>query len=277
MPASTAPSDHADSTHLNSRLRVPAGYQEFTELVDTLDGMRQRLHDAFTAQRQFIANASHELRTPLTVQRTLLQLTLADPAATTETLRSACHELLDLGRQQEQLINALLTLANGSQHIDRWESFDLAALAKTVASDHQSEAAHHSIQLRTDLTPAAVSGDPALTTALLTNLITNAIRHNLPDGTVEITTTASGRLSITNTGPPIPPTELPLLIQPFQRLASNRTTHTEGHGLGLAIVTAIAQAHQAPLTITPNPAGGLHITVDFPSPVDPRSPVSALQ
>lgn len=262
---------------LNSRLRVPAGYQEFTELADTLDGMRQRLHDSFTAQRQFIANASHELRTPLTVQRTLLQLTLTDPDATTETLRDACQELLDLGRQQEQLINALLTLANGSQQIDRREPFDLGALSKTVASDHQSEAAQHGINLRTDLTSAVVTGDPSLTAALLTNLITNAIRHNHPHGTVDITTTPSGRLTITNTGPPIPPTELPRLTQPFQRLNPNRTTQTEGHGLGLAIVSAIAQAHQAPLSITPNPSGGLHITVDFPSEVQARSEAHALQ
>ncbi|MER7250650.1 HAMP domain-containing sensor histidine kinase [Kribbella sp. NPDC000426] len=262
---------------LDSRVNVPAGYQEFTELADTLDAMRQRLHDSFTAQRQFIANASHELRTPLTVQRTLLQLTLTDPDATIETIRSACQELLDLGRQQEQLIEALLTLANGSQHIECRQPFDLGALTKTVASDHQSEAARHGIELRTDLTPAEVTGDPSLTTALLTNLITNAIRHNLPHGTVDITTTSTGRLTITNTGPPIPTTELPRLTQPFQRLNPDRTTQTEGHGLGLAIVTAIARAHQAPLTITPNPTGGLHITIDFPREDAAGSQARALQ
>jgi signal transduction histidine kinase len=245
---------------LDGRLRVPAAYEEFAELADSLDGLARRLHESFTAQRQFIANASHELRTPLTVQRTLLQLTLADPDATPATLRSACHELLDLGRNQEHLIDALLTLATGQQGIEHWQEFDLAELTGKVVLDQE----HHGIRVHTALTPAAVTGDPALAASLVTNLVHNAVRHNVPGGTVEITTTAAGRLTIGNTGDPVPPADIERLLQPFQRLGTDRTDQTGGHGLGLAIVAAIAHAHRAPLAVHPGPDGGLHITVDFP-------------
>jgi len=245
---------------LDGRLRVPAAYEEFAELADSLDGLAYRLHESFIAQRQFVANASHELRTPLTVQRTLLQLALADPDATADTLRSACRELLDLGRQQEHLIDALLTLANGQQGIDQWQEFDLADLTGKVVLDHQ----HHDIRIHRALTPAIVIGDPALAASLVTNLVSNAVRHNLPGGTVEIATTAAGRLTVSNTGAPIPPADVDRLLQPFQRLGTDRTDQTEGHGLGLAMVAAIAHAHRAPLAVHPRPDGGLHITVDFP-------------
>jgi signal transduction histidine kinase len=252
------------ANNLNNRLRVPAAYREFTDLADTLDSLLQRLHASFTAQRQFVSNASHELRTPLTVQRTLLQLALADPDATADTLRSTCHELLDLGQQQEHVINALLTLASGYQGIDHWERFDLADLTRKVILDHHAEAEHRGIRVHTTLTPTTVTGDPRLAASLVTNLVDNALRHNIPGGTVEIETTAPGRLTVSNTGTPIPPTEINRMFQPFQRLGPDRTGQTDGHGLGLAIVAAIAHAHRAPLTAHTRPSGGLRITVDFP-------------
>jgi signal transduction histidine kinase len=255
---------------LNNRLRVPAAYREFTELAGTLDSLLQRLHASFTAQRQFVANASHELRTPLTVQRTLLQLAVADPDATADTLRSTCHELLDLGQQQEHLINALLTLASGYQGIERWERFDLADLTRKVVLDHHAEAERRGIRVHTTLAPTTVTGDARLVASLVTNLVDNALRHNIPGGTVEITTTSPGRLTISNTGTAIPPTEVNRMFQPFQRLGTDRTDQTNGHGLGLAIVAAIANAHGAPLTARPRPNGGLQITVDFPPTQSPQ-------
>jgi signal transduction histidine kinase len=255
---------------LTNRLRVPAAYEEFTELAGTLEGLRRRLHDSFTAQRQFIANASHELRTPLTVQRTLLQLTLADPDATVDTLRSTCHEMLTLGRQQEHLIDALLTLATGYQPIDQWESFDLVDLTRKVVLDRHPEAERRGIRVHTTLAPTTVAGDPRLAASLVTNLVDNALRHNRPGGTVEIATAPHGRLTVSNTGAPIPPAEVDRLFQPFQRIGTDRTDQTGGHGLGLAIVAAIAHAHHAPLTAHPRPGGGLHITVDLPPAQPPQ-------
>jgi signal transduction histidine kinase len=247
---------------LTGRLRVPAAYREFAELADTLDGLRQRLHESFSAQRQFIANASHELRTPLTVQRTLLQLTLADPDATADTLRSACTEMLALGQQQEHLIEALLTLASGYQPIERRERFDLADLTRKVVLDHRAQAA--GLRVDTALTPTEVTGDARLVVSLVTNLVDNALRHNNPGGTVEIATTPPGRLTVSNTGAAITPEDIDRMFQPFQRLGADRTDQTSGHGLGLAIVAAIARAHRAPLAAHPRPGGGLHVTVDLP-------------
>ncbi|MGI5237817.1 sensor histidine kinase [Dactylosporangium sp. CA-139066] len=255
--------------NLNARLRVPAAYQEFTDVADTLDGLLWRLRESFTAQRQFIANASHELRTPLTVQRTLLQLTLADPAVTAEAYRATCQELLDLGRQQERLIDALLTLAGGYRPIDGWEPFDLADLARRVVPDQSAPARERGIRVETALGPAVATGDPRLAAILVSNLVENAVRHNVAGGTVEIATTTSGpcaRLTVANTGAPIPPAEIGRLFQPFQRLGTDRTDQTDGHGLGLAIVAAIAHAHRAALAAHPRPGGGLRITVDFPAP-----------
>jgi signal transduction histidine kinase len=262
---------------LADRPRVPAAYREFTDLADTLDGLLHRLHESFTAQRQFVANASHELRTPLTVQRTLLQLTVADPDATTDTFRATCQELLDLGRQQEHLIDALLTLAVGYQPIDRWTPFDLADVTRTALLDHHAEAARRGIQVHSALSPAPATGDPRLAASLVTNLVANAIRHNVPGGTVAVTTAPPGRLTVSNTGPEIPAAQIARLFQPFQRLGADRTDQPDqpatdtgggGHGLGLAIVAAIAHAHRATLTADPRPGGGggLHICVEFPAP-----------
>jgi signal transduction histidine kinase len=250
---------------LSGRLRVPAGYEEFGELADTLDGLLRRLDESFTAQRQFVANASHELRTPLTVQRTLLQVTLADPDATADTLRSACREMLALGRRQEDLIDALLTLAGGYRGIEHPVRFDLADVARTVVRDHAGEARERNLRVHATLAPVTVTGDARMTASLVTNLVGNALRHNVAGGTVEVSTAPPGRLTVTNTGVPIPPAEVGRMFQPFQRLGPDRTDQTEGHGLGLAIVAAIAHAHRAELIADPRPGGGLRLTVDFPA------------
>jgi signal transduction histidine kinase len=234
---------------LNTRLQVPPGYSEFTALAGTFDELLQRLHESFAAQRQFVANASHELRTPLTVQRTLLELTLADPDASAATFRSACEELLDLNRQQEQLVDALLALA--ASNIDQWEPIDLSALTERVVLEHRAEA--RGIQIRTAIAPAMIEGDVRLMTSLVNNLLANAIRHNLPGGTVDVAT-ADGRLTVSNTGRTIPADDISRLTQPFERAQS------QGHGLGLAIITAVARAHRAELTIEPNPSGGLRVS-----------------
>jgi signal transduction histidine kinase len=254
----TASARAISASDLPGRLRIDASYAEFTELADTLDDLARRLAEAFDAQRHFVANASHELRTPVAAQRTLLQVTLADPDATAASLRSACEQALALGEHQENLISALLTLAEGERGLERWEPVDLADVARTVLE------ARDDVRLRASLSPAVVAGDPHLIASLVTNLVDNALRHNVPGGTAEITV-ADGSLSVSNTGPVISPAEVERLFQPFHWPGADRTGDSDGHGLGLAIVTAIASAHRAVVTTVARPHGGLDITVRFPT------------
>lgn len=258
------------ATNLHRRLDLRGPEDELTNLGATLDGLFARLEASFEAQRRFVANASHELRTPLAGQRTLLQVALADPEADTASLRGACEEALQVGDQQERLIDALLTLASSERGIESWEPFDLARIAGDVLSSRRHEAGRRQIRISADLAPAPVLGDPRLVESLTANLVDNALRYNYPAGTIEISTAlkegGEASLTVRNTGPIVPPEEIDRLLQPFQRIGSERLRrHTDGHGLGLAIVRAIAQAHDATLTVRPAPAGGLHIEVAFHS------------
>jgi signal transduction histidine kinase len=253
--------------NLSQRLAVDGPDDEFRQLGDTLDGLFGRLESSFQAQRHFVANASHELRTPITAGKTLLQVALADPGATTATLRSACQKALAWNDQQERLIDALLTLASSERGIERWEPFDLAGTAGKVILDRHQDAERRNIRIDTTLAAAPATGDPALADSLITNLVSNAIRHNVDGGRIEITTGITDGmaiLTVSNTGPLVPPDEIDRLFQPFQRLGSQRLRQASGHGLGLAIVSAIVSVHGATLTANPRPEGGLDITVSFP-------------
>jgi signal transduction histidine kinase len=257
------------ASNLDSRIGLDSPYEEFKELGATFDDLFQRLDAAFRSQRHFVANASHELRTPLTVERTLLQVTLADPDASVETLRSTCEELLTLGATQERLVESLLTLAGSEQGVDRWEPFDLGAIAAQVIQACAAEAHRRDIRVDARLADAPSAGDPGLVESLVANLVGNAIRHNVAGGRVDVTTSrSSGRaiIAISNTGPVIPPGEVDRLFVPFQRLRRPRIRHAEGHGLGLAIVRAIATAHGATLTARAPDTGGLDVRVEFPAP-----------
>jgi signal transduction histidine kinase len=263
----TATARDISASNLSRRLSLGRRDDEFAELGETLNDLFGRLEAAFDSQRHFVANASHELRTPLTAERALLQVALADPDAPAAELRAACTQALALGEQQEQLIDALLTLASSERGIGQPEPFDLAGLAGPAIQARTADAERNHIQLTAALDLAPTMGDPSLAESLVSNLVDNAIRHNVAGGQVEIRTAqAAGRaaISVRNTGPVIPPGEVDRLFQPFQRLASGRTSQASGHGLGLAIVAAIARAHQATLIARPRPTGGLDITVTFP-------------
>jgi signal transduction histidine kinase len=263
----TASARAISASNLHERLGLDSPYNEFTELGETLDGLFGRLEASFASQRHFVANASHELRTPLTAERTLLQVALADPDATAETLRATCRQLLELGEQQERLIEALLTLASSQRGIDRWEPFDLAGIISDVVGQRRQEAERRGIRVDATLSAALAAGDPSLAGSLVANLVDNAIRHNVPGGWIKIsaaTSAGAATISVSNTGPVILQAEVGRLFQPFQRLGAERTRHAGGHGLGLAIVYAIAIAHGAALTAHPRPEGGLDVEVRFP-------------
>lgn len=256
------------ASRLDERLSVTGGYEEFRELGDTLNGLFARLEAAFGSQRHFVANASHELRTPLAATRTVLQVALADPAASAESLRTACQQALQLGEQQEHLVNGLLTLATGQSGLPRSEPFDLAELTSQVVAGRQPDADRRGVRVAVSLGPAVVDGDPDLAMSLVANLVDNAVRHNVPDGSVQVSTGTHGSrpwLSVSNSGPVVPPGEVGRLLEPFQQLDGERTRHDGGHGLGLAIVAAVAGAHAADLGVRARPDGGLDVTVTFAS------------
>ncbi len=256
--------------NLHERLALSGARDEFTQLGDTLDELLARLEASFDAQRRFVANASHELRTPVTVERTLLQVALADPDASAETLRNTCEELLANGRDQERLIEALLTLASSERGLERREPTDIRALATVVLEQPRPELAGHGITLEAHLEGAIADGDPALIERLISNLVDNAVRHNVDGGHVEVGTHQQGDralLIVENSGQMIAPEEIETMFEPFRRLGPARTGAGSGqHGLGLSIVRAIAEAHQAEVDARPRPGGGLTITVAFPTP-----------
>ena len=264
----TAAARTISAGNLNDRLAVSGPDDEFKQLGDTVDDLLTRLEGAFAAQRRFVANAAHELRTPLTLERTLLQVALADPNATEASLRATCEELLESGRNQERLLEGLLTLATGERGLDRREQFDLAQLVDRSLAGVRAEIEDRGLQSRALLESAGVIGDPALVQRLVGNLLDNAVRHNRPEGWINIeTTTASGRavLRVANSGRLIAPEAVARLFEPFQRLGADRVAAGGHYGLGLSIARAIAGAHGATITAQPQPEGGLMVTVSFPA------------
>ena len=264
----TAAARRISASSLHERLALPGPDDELKELADTLDNLFARLEASFDAQRRFAANASHELRTPLTRERTLLQVTLADPASTTSTWQAVSRELLASNAEQERLIEALLTLASSEAGPGDREPVNLAAITSEALAAARPAISRLGLHVQADLQPAILDGDPLLVQQVAANLIDNAVRHNIPGGDVQVatrTSRAGAVLSVANSGPVIPPAEVDRLFQPFQRLGprpARRDGH--GHGLGLSIVRAIASAHAATITAKPRPGGGLAIDVTFP-------------
>jgi signal transduction histidine kinase len=262
----TATAETISAGNLDRRLALVGPDDEFKRLGDTFDDLLARLQSAFESQRRFVANASHELRTPLTLERALLQVTLADPDASAATLRAACEELLESGRDQERLLEALLTLTSSERGLDHREPLDLAKLADRVLRAGRPAIERRAINLVTALAPAPIAGDPHLIERLITNLIDNAVSYNVQGGRLEVATaTDSGRswLSVANTGSVVTSDQLGRMFEPFQRLNGGRAAPDGHHGLGLSIVRAIATAHDATVDARARPGGGLALTVSF--------------
>jgi signal transduction histidine kinase len=199
-----------------------------------------------------------------------LQVALADPHASTTALREACGKVLADGKQQQGLVEALLTLATSERGLDHHEPLDLAILTDAALLDRHSRAHDDGTEITTAIEPAPTTGSPALVECLIANLIDNAIRYNRPGGHfhIQTTTTVAGhaQLIVSSTGPEIPAAEIERLFQPLQRLNATRTNGQRGYGLGLSIVQAIAAAHHAQITARPRSDGRLSIEVNFPRP-----------
>jgi len=268
--------------NLHARLDATGPDDELKELSDTFDQLLQRLETAFQAQRQFAANASHELRTPLTLERTLLEVALADPDCTLESLRATCQRVLAAEAHQERLIASLLTLARSQSGLTSRSLIDLCEVARGVVSSRASQLADAGLTISCALNSAPILGDDRLVEHLTANLLDNAIRYNVPAGFITLATgTADGRsfLTMLNSGPHIAAEQVARLKRPFERLGPDRTDTGGGTGLGLSIAASIARAHGADLSLEPHTGGGLAVNVTFeqarPDNAPPRRETSS--
>lgn len=252
---------------LSHRIRLPGRMDEFRELADAFDTMLARLEAHVAEQQRFAANASHELRTPLAVSKALLDVARSDPAHRSGEI----IERLDaVNTRAIDLTEALLLLSRADQRSFTREQVDLSLMAEEATETLLPLAERHGVTLETsgEVTPA--TGSPALLLQLTTNLVHNAIVHNLPgQGTVWVTTRVrrgTAVLTVENTGRPLGPQLVSTLTEPFQRGTERVRTGHPGVGLGLAIVKTIARAHDGTLALTPRAAGGLRVTVELPGP-----------
>ena len=269
----TAATRRAGKGSLSHRIELEGRNDEFRQLADSFDAMLARLEALVAEQRRFAANASHELRTPLAITQTLLDVARNDPNRDSgeldERLRAVNTRAIDL-------TEALLLLSRTEQRSFTRESVDLSLIAEEATETLLPFAESRGVTIHTSGDVAPTVGSAALLLQLTTNLVHNAIVHNLPEHGTVLVNTAIGpdtvMLSVENTGDMVSPQLVSTLTEPFQRGSPRIRSDHVGVGLGLAIVNSITQAHDGTLTLTPRAAGGLRVTVQLPAPQQQRSP-----
>ncbi|MFI8952017.1 sensor histidine kinase [Streptomyces sp. NPDC053750] len=250
---------------LSHRIRLPGRKDEFRELADAFDMMLAQLEAHVAEQQRFAANASHELRTPLAISKTLIDVARADPNHESGELVERLHTI---NTRAIDLTEALLLLSRANQRSFTREHVDLSLVVEEAVETLHPLAEKHGITFETsgDITPT--TGSPALLLQLTTNLVHNAIVHNVPhQGTVWVHTGVRPKtvmLTVENTGEQLTPQLVATLTEPFRRGTERIHSDQAGFGLGLALVKTITEAHDGALSITPRPGGGLRITVELP-------------
>ncbi|MES9605376.1 ATP-binding protein [Actinomadura sp. NPDC000929] len=256
----------ASAGSLSHRIRLRGRRDEFRELADVFDAMLEQLESHVAEQQRFAANASHELRTPLAISQTLLDTARNDPAQDQGEVLERLHTV---NTRAIDLTEALLLLSRMDRKSFTRDAVDLSLIAEEAAETLLPLAEQRRITLDVTGERTHALGSAELVLRLVTNLVQNAIVHNLPDGgTVTVHTGSlhgASVLRVENTGQPVPPELVPTLTEPFQRGTQRaRTDEHAGVGLGLAIVHSIVRAHDGTLDLTPRPTGGLIVTVRLP-------------
>ncbi|MFF0312421.1 sensor histidine kinase [Streptosporangium sp. NPDC004379] len=258
---------------LHERIALRGPGDEVKELADTFDTMVERLDRSFDGQRRFVANASHELRTPLTLTRALVELAMHRRSASADVVRLG-ESLLEISARHEQLISGLLLLARTEHEIADRSPVDLADVVSHVVTQTAVEAERAGVTVREAAGPAPTRGDALLLERLVHNLVENGIRHNVGDGSgwVRVTsrTVSAGHVEVEvgNSGPAVPPYDVPAIFKPFRRLGADRVVTARSAGLGLSIVRSVALAHGGDVTARPREGGGLVVTVVLPRDAD---------
>jgi two-component system sensor histidine kinase VanS len=251
---------------LSHRIELEGRQDEFRELADSFDTMLARLEAHVAEQQRFAANASHELRTPLTITQTLLDVARTDPTRDTGELVDRLHAV---NTRAIGLTEALLLLSRADQQSFTREHVDLSLVADEATETLLPLAEERGLTIESSGDRTPTIGSHLLLLQLSTNLVHNAIVHNLPEqGTVWVTTNVQSKsvvLTVENTGDKLAPQLVAMLAEPFQRGTKRIRTDHAGVGLGLAIVKSITQAHDGNLTLTPRAAGGLRVTVQLPA------------
>jgi two-component system sensor histidine kinase VanS len=251
---------------LSHRIRLRGRRDEFRELADAFDAMLGQLETHVAEQQRFAANASHELRTPLAITQTLLEVARNDPNRNNGELVDRLHAV---NTRAIDLTEALLLLSRAEQRSFVREPADLSLIAEEAAETLLPLADKRGVTIETSAALTATIGSPALLRQMATNLVDNAIVHNLPEhGAVWVTTSVHPNtvvLTVENTGEKLTPQQVATLAEPFQRGSERMRTDHGGVGLGLAIVKSITDAHDGILTLTPRTAGGLRVTVQLPA------------
>ncbi|WP_345433052.1 sensor histidine kinase [Actinoallomurus vinaceus] len=261
----TATARKLSESTLHQRIALQGPDDEIKELADTFDAMLDRLSQAFDTQRRFVSNASHELRTPLAINRTLLEVAVTDPEAS-EDMKTVGKTLLANNARHERLIEGLLLLARSERELTNRTPVDLGEVASTVLKT-AVRGDRPDIEVKSELTDAPTVGDPVLLEHLVSNLLDNAIRHNVDDGMVVVRTGVLegwATCQVENTGPVVPAYEVQSLFEPFRRLHTDRIESSKGAGLGLSIVRSVVSAHGGTVIATPREDGGLIVTVRLP-------------
>jgi two-component system sensor histidine kinase VanS len=250
---------------LSHRIQLPGRSDEFRELADSFDTMLARLEAHVAEQQRFAANASHELRTPLAITQTLLDVARKDPNGANGDLVDRLHAV---NTRAIDLTEALLLLSRADQRSFLRAHVDLSLIAEEATETLLPLAEKRGLTIATSGETTPTIGSHALLLQLSTNLVHNAIVHNLPEkGSVWVTTSVQPNgavLAVENTGERLIPQSVATLAEPFQRGTKRIRTDHAGAGLGLAIVKSITEAHDGTLTLTPRAAGGLRATVQLP-------------
>jgi two-component system sensor histidine kinase VanS len=266
----TAMTRQISERNLNERLALSGPRDELKDLADTVDGLLSRLEAHVAEQQRFAANASHELRTPLALTQTLLDVARNDPNRDNGKL---VDRLQQVNTRAIDLTEALLLLSRADQRSFTPEPVDMTLIAEEATETLLPLAEKRGVTLETSGDTTPTIGSPALLLQMTTNLVHNAIVHNLSEqGTVRVTTGAhpqSVELTVENTGEHLPPQLVAMLAEPFQRGSERIRADHAGVGLGLAIVSSIVRAHHGALTLTPRAAGGLCVTVRLPAAPPP--------